>query len=221
MNELQILSDGIIGSQAEVVRLATAKSAKILVVADTHRNRNGLLEIIQKYGKDCDALFHLGDGVQDILYCLQLAYNEDTIKNALPPVLFIIQGNLDPENCFIVKGKRLNHLAEHDRETLNFLSILFCKICNQNIMLSHGHLSSVKEGLEELAMFARYHKCTLSCFGHTHKVCDTTIHGVRLINPGWLASKQKPNTDKSFILMSLYEKMQPQLTFVSVPYTVH
>lgn len=63
MNELYIVSDEVIGSTEVVKQLAELDKTKILVISNTHRNREFCLKTIMDYGETCDALFHLGDGV--------------------------------------------------------------------------------------------------------------------------------------------------------------
>lgn len=48
VNDLQVLSDGVIGSHEALKRLASLERAKILVISDTHRNRDCCLKVIME-----------------------------------------------------------------------------------------------------------------------------------------------------------------------------
>jgi len=56
------------------------------------------------------------------------------------------------------------------------------------LLLTHGDAFGVKYGLNDLADRCRREGCALGLFGHTHSAVDTTLAGVRLINPGALCS---------------------------------
>lgn len=220
MNELHIVSDGVIGSTEAVKRLAELDKAKILVISDTHRNHELCLKTIMDYGETCDALFHLGDGVQDILYWIQRAFSDSTIQKKLPSVIFIVEGNLDPHQCSILKARFVSGMKKIDLVSLNFLSFLFVRVCRLKIMLTHGHLTNVKKDLAETARFAKVRGCSLCFFGHLHQRCDTIVEGVRMINPGCLMRSPKPEDDKgiaifevnargvSYVRMIKYDKEQ-------------
>jgi len=67
------------------------------------------------------------------------------------------------------------------------------------ILLTHGHLQSVKYGLQELIDLAESLKVDLCIFGHTHEAFYKTIHNITYINPGALSGFK----DKSY---AVFEK---------------
>lgn len=203
MNKLEFVADGIIGSKQDLQNLEKLDNASILVVSDTHRNRDMLLEIVLKHGEECDALFFLGDGVADILYCIQLAFSDMHIQQKLPPLIFIVEGNIDAHNSFVFKEDFSNGFRRNFKVSINFLNFLFIKICRKTIMLSHGHISNVQENLKELAGFAKVRNCSICCYGHTHRVGDNIVDGVRMINPGCLSKHNNEASGITYALLKL------------------
>ena len=54
------------------------------------------------------------------------------------------------------------------------------------ILITHGHKYMVKFTTNMLSQSAVEQGAQLALFGHTHKFCDVSSDGVRLINPGAL-----------------------------------
>lgn len=62
------------------------------------------------------------------------------------------------------------------------------EIGGKKIFVTHGHRLGVKRGLSALACAAKDRGCDVAIFGHTHAFCDTSLHGVRMINAGALCN---------------------------------
>ena len=60
----------------------------------------------------------------------------------------------------------------------------FLDIVGKKIMVTHGHLYSVKYGLDNLGYAAEENNADIVFFGHTHVPTDELFGNVRLINPG-------------------------------------
>lgn len=58
------------------------------------------------------------------------------------------------------------------------------EIEGKRILICHGHIYNVKEGLLSIELAAREKGVDLALFGHTHKVFYDWTNGVRLFNPG-------------------------------------
>ena len=97
MNQLKQLKNGIISSEIDYFNLQKKETAKILVISDSHGAVSTLRHIILKYGETCDALIFAGDGVADLLACLEEAYKEEYFMNCIPPAIAIVKGNNDAE----------------------------------------------------------------------------------------------------------------------------
>lgn len=61
--------------------------------------------------------------------------------------------------------------------------------CGHRLFLCHGHRQSVKSTLDRLIRTAKENKCDIALFGHTHSVCDKTVDGIHLINPGSIGAR--------------------------------
>ncbi|HYH02288.1 MAG TPA: metallophosphoesterase [Bacillota bacterium] len=58
---------------------------------------------------------------------------------------------------------------------------------NYRILLTHGHIYGVKQGLTRLALAGQSQGAALVVFGHTHLPFDDCWNNVRLFNPGSLS----------------------------------
>lgn len=61
---------------------------------------------------------------------------------------------------------------------------------NYRILLTHGHIYGVKQGLTRLALAGQSQGAALVVFGHTHCPLDDIWHNVRLFNPGALSAER-------------------------------
>ena len=126
---------------------------KILVVSDTHRDINKVINILHSIG-DITNVVHLGDMVRDA----------DEIQEVFPEKTYHkIQGNND-----------MLSFAKSE--------MLLC-LCGHNIFATHGHAYGVRGGVSLLAKRASQIGCDIALFGHTHSYTDETVMGVRCLNP--------------------------------------
>lgn len=129
---------------------------KLLVLSDSHGNISNLKKAVDKYKANTDVIIHCGDGTRGEAMWLK--------EQCTGCMTVCVKGNCDFGSCL------------NDIEYLD--------IANKKIMITHGHLYSVKYGLEKLAYKAKEQGIDIVFFGHTHIPADTIINGVRLINPG-------------------------------------
>ncbi len=126
---------------------------KILVISDTHRQINNVLDVMRNI-PDITNVIHLGDMVRDA----------DDIQEYFPDKVYHkIQGNND-----------MLSFAKPD--------MLLC-LCGYNIFATHGHGYGVKGSYVNLAKKASDLGCNIALFGHTHNFADEVICGVRCLNP--------------------------------------
>lgn len=57
---------------------------------------------------------------------------------------------------------------------------------SHRILLVHGDRLIYRGGLVAVADAGRTRSCDIVCYGHTHRYCDKTVNGIRLLNPGSL-----------------------------------
>lgn len=129
---------------------------KILVVSDTH---GIVLESIfgaLAGGKDIDVIIHCGDKYNDVEKLSKLVGVKD---------FFRVVGNCD----YDIK---------------NGANLLDFEIENKRILVTHGHLQNVKDGLDNLKSLAK-EKCTdIVLFGHTHISHNELENNILYFNPG-------------------------------------
>ncbi|EHO48589.1 metallophosphoesterase [Lentilactobacillus kisonensis] len=58
------------------------------------------------------------------------------------------------------------------------------RIDDEQVLVTHGHLQDVNNGLLNLELFARSKNATIVLFGHTHQLGVTQDNGVLFVNPG-------------------------------------
>ena len=102
-----------------------------------------------------DYLVHLGDCCGDL--------NEIRAENPMLPMV-AVRGNCDL----------------YDMEQ----SIRIAEYCGVRIMITHGHLYGVKNGLLRLELAAREKKAEVILFGHTHQAYCDNSGGLWMMNPG-------------------------------------
>ena len=63
-------------------------------------------------------------------------------------------------------------------------------IKGKRVFMTHSH---VFHSLDHLVSRAKAHRCTLACYGHTHRIDDHVSNGIRVLNPGSLAMNRDGN----------------------------
>lgn len=106
--------------------------------------------------KDIDMVVHLGDCKSD----------GDQLAKAVGIDVIAVKGNCD------------GSLNDRDYQIIDTQY--------GKIVLTHGHMQSVKQGLLNLFYFTKSLGCKAAFFGHTHIPCIEEMNGIYLINPGSL-----------------------------------
>lgn len=132
---------------------------KCLVLSDSHGRAEALRTAIKRR-PDVDAVFFLGDGLNDL----------ETVRNDISPTtsLFAVKGNCD-------------FCAYIDRPTYKVDSIT---LGDKKIIFTHGDLYGVKYGMDGLIRLAEQTSADVILFGHTHEYHEEYINGVYYFNPG-------------------------------------
>lgn len=131
---------------------------RIVVVSDTHRDLRSLSQLIQEQQESTDFFLHLGDGEREVADVLAL--HRDI-------VLYSVRGNCDfsqelPEARVVDAG-------------------------GVKIFMTHGHMSGVKNSLDNLCSRARAAGAQIALYGHTHAQHYEYQNGLHLMNPGSLS----------------------------------
>lgn len=130
---------------------------KILVMSDSHGNSSRMRSLYRE--GNWNAVIFLGDGSRD-------ADELADITGGIP--VYRVKGNCD---VFMCDAPEIQYI---------FLG-------GKKIMLTHGHLYSVKSGLIRLSLAAREQGADIVLFGHTHNQFTDESDGLLMLNPGSIA----------------------------------
>ena len=128
---------------------------KILVVSDSHHQYSILERILHKE-PDCEMIVHLGDGAEDLDFCLPYTAHKE-IRRVLGNNDSIALG-LQKEQVFTKEG----------------VTVLAC----------HGHRYNVYFGLQNLYFAAQNNNARVCLYGHTHVPKADETDGLLFLNPG-------------------------------------
>ena len=128
---------------------------RLLILSDSHNNRDAVERILNAEAADIDALIFLGDGLRD----LELALTRYPKLRA-----YAVAGN-----CDYGALEPLDGLAAFDK----------CVI-----FYTHGHMYGVKYDLDTLTEAASARGADIALFGHTHVPLAQQREKVFLFNPG-------------------------------------
>lgn len=110
--------------------LKNLDEAKILVVSDSHFQKENLYSAITRHGKECNALIFLGDGIEDLAEIIEEEFFLNETDRTIPENIFFVKGNGD--------SARLNLCFEGEtiREVTPVKTIT---VSGKKFMITHGH----------------------------------------------------------------------------------
>ena len=128
---------------------------KILVVSESHQQTTNLEHILKKEA-DAEAVIHLGDGAEDLDFCLPMTAHKK---------IWRVRGNCDPLAC----GFKEEQIFDMEGVTL---------------FACHGHKYNVYYGLHSLYFAGLSHNAKVCLYGHTHVQKADETEGILFLNPG-------------------------------------
>lgn len=132
---------------------------RILVLSDSHGKLFNVIEAVEAQN-DAEVVVFLGDGEDDINFS-DFAYRNKRV--------FKIRGNCD-----------YSSLLPYDE----------CAVFdNIKILMTHGHLLSVKMGMDDLEAVAKEKQVQIALYGHTHNPKIDYVDGVYYMNPGTVGAR--------------------------------
>ena len=161
-NFLQDKDTLLMGSKEAIKELGEKEEASVLVISDSHGATLNMELILREHGKKSDALIFCGDGISDLASCIELALNDKSFSQYIPPVIAFVEGNND-----------------YDRYPMQTL-----EVCSQKIFITHGHRFSLFSGTQEIEYTAQNWGTNIALFGHTHIAELQNKTGMFLLNPG-------------------------------------
>lgn len=184
MNTLTIEEPSLIGSRFDRERLESKTTGRILVVSDSHGEWELLERIIGDFGYDCDALVFCGDGMEDIVACLEEASGNEKLREALPPLVACVRGNNDAESFELDLATVEDQPETAATIQLYAASMVGFRLAGRTIMVTHGHRYMVNSSTEALHSVAETMNADLVFFGHTHLPYREEAGATLLLNPG-------------------------------------
>lgn len=174
MNTLTQDKSLLIGSTQAIDVLSKKDEAEILVISDSHGATEKVKSILKEKGAMSDAMVFCGDGVGDLCSILAQATYDDELKNNIPPVIAVVQGNND-SGAYIVRTQD---------ESIKVPITQTITICGHKIFLTHGHRFSLYTGTKSLVQAAQLEEAELVLYGHTHVALGERSNGMLTLNPG-------------------------------------
>ncbi len=203
MIELLQNSSNLIGSPLAIEALKGKRQARLLTLSDSHGDWRGLLRIVKKFGPGCDALLLAGDCNRDLAELLELANEDEKIKEVIPPVIAFVRGNGDPQN-FLVSydiGKKNPNARTLLKGSVIMPDTLVLNANGHDIYLTHGHLQGVDFGYNKLGLEASLNKAKYAIHGHTHIPVFLQKGDFVFINPGSI-SRPRGGSPASFAILT-------------------
>ncbi|MBO5137204.1 MAG: YfcE family phosphodiesterase [Spirochaetaceae bacterium] len=209
MNSFSVPESSIIGSAEDMDLLEKKKSAKLLVISDSHGDVQVFAKIIHEFGADCDAIVFCGDGICDLVSCLNEAATEEKIASLLPPVIVCVRGNGDGEQYpadFFSDGNTSQESSSVPRY-FNVLSTVMFRAAGRTLLCVHGNRHGVDFGTETLSATAETMDCDIVLFGHTHRPHREDAGATLVLNPG-SCSRPRGGFPPTFAIISFPGKTE-------------
>lgn len=216
MIQLSQNSNYLIGSQADIAALAAKEHARILTISDSHGDWRGLMRIVKQFGPTCDALILTGDCWRDLEELLELADEDPSVCQVIPPVLGFVRGNGDPSYFAISYdiGKNNANARTLPKGSVLMPDRLVLTANNQQILFVHGHMEGVDYGYNKLGLDAKMLGLHYAVHGHTHIPAFEQRGDFTFINPGSI-SRPRGGSPASFAILTV-EKSFVDVAFLRI-----
>lgn len=188
MNGLVQLESTLIGTKKSVMELSKCANATLLVISDSHGEKEILEKIVLEFGPDTDVLVFCGDGFDDVMELIEAAYTNEKLRTSLPSVIACVQGNGDmsSKTIRVPDSKLIKDSVAGYREYVIRKKLIFT-VAGRVVFLVHGNKHCVDSGVEMLSSVAFTSDADLVFFGHTHRRFRDDIGGALFLNPGSIA----------------------------------
>ena len=197
-------SDYLIGSPDDIMALTMKEQARILTVSDSHGDWRGLMRIVKQFGPTCDALVITGDCWRDLSELLELANEDPSIQEVIPPVLGFVRGNGDP-SYFAVSydiGKNNSNARTLPKGSVLMPDRLILTVNGHQILFVHGHQEGVDYGYNMLGLDSKILGVHYAVHGHTHVPVFEQRGDFTFINPGSI-SRPRGGSPASFAILTV------------------
>ena len=190
----------LLGTKCDIASLAKKESARILVLSDSHGQRELFRLIVEKAGPSCDALVFCGDGAGDFVSCMDDAASDAAFAEFVPPVAAFVEGNGDADRFPV----RFNPAGKKSSDVFYELIIpkrQILQAAGHVIYAVHGHEQGAYYGTEALERECEAAGADIALYGHTHIAAEIR-RSVYIVNPGSI-SYPRSLTPPSFAVLEL------------------
>ena len=184
MKEIVQRENFAIGNEKLLNSLSTMESVRILLISDSHGGRIILREIFQEFGNLTDIFCFCGDGIPDLVDCIEQSHWDKELSSCIPNAMFFVQGNGDSSRAMILTDERCSISVPVE---------VFFEAAGKKIYMTHGHKFDVYYGTKDLYKNALSLGADIVFYGHTHianaqvrhhQIKDGEKKAVTLLNPG-------------------------------------
>ena len=190
----------LLGAKRDIDSLAKKASARILILSDSHGQRELFRLIVEKAGPSCDALVFCGDGAGDFVSCMDDAANDEAFAELVPPVAAFVEGNGDADRFPV----RFNPAGKKSSDVFYELIIpkrQILQAAGHVIYAVHGHEQGAYYGTDALERECEAAGADIALYGHTHIAAEIR-RSVYIVNPGSI-SYPRSLTPPSFAVLEL------------------
>lgn len=190
----------LLGAKRDIDSLAEKENARILVLSDSHGQRELFRLIVEKAGPSCDALVFCGDGAGDFVSCMDDAANDEAFAELVPPVAAFVEGNGDADRFPV----RFNPAGKKSSDVFYELIIpkrQILQAAGHVIYAVHGHEQGAYYGTDALERECEAAGADIALYGHTHIAAEIR-RSVYIVNPGSI-SYPRSLTPPSFAVLEL------------------
>ena len=190
----------LLGAKRDIDSLAKKESARILVLSDSHGQRELFRLIVEKAGSSCDALVFCGDGAGDFVSCMDDAASDAAFAEFVPPVAAFVEGNGDADRFPV----RFNPAGKKSSDVFYELIIpkrQILQAAGHVIYAVHGHEQGAYYGTDALERECEAAGADIALYGHTHIAAEIR-RSVYIVNPGSI-SYPRSLTPPSFAVLEL------------------
>ena len=190
----------LLGAKRDIDSLAKKERARILVLSDSHGQRELFRLIVEKAGPSCDALVFCGDGAGDFVSCMDDAASDAAFARLVPPVASFVEGNGDADRF----PARFNPGGEKSSDVFYELIIpkrQILQAAGHVIYAVHGHEQGAYYGTDVIERECKAAGADIALYGHTHIAAEIR-RSVYVVNPGSI-SYPRSLTPPSFAVLEL------------------
>lgn len=161
--------------------------AKYLVFSDSHGRNDRMLRVIERYKKEIEGLFFLGD----------IESGEDQLRASIQGPTYIVRGNCD-----------------YFCQAPDFQVV---KLHGHRIAMAHGHKQHVNMGIDTLKYWAMSKEADVVMFGHTHVPFREQASTLTVVNPGSISRPRQEGHIPTYAVLDFQDDGEMRIELCEEP----